>query len=99
MIEAAECLTRLIGQMNTHVLDGRVARSGWARRSCGSASSTTSACEAQIDAADGLLDGLVIWGDVAYRKALFFVARLLADVLQAVGQGDDRAVATGTACR
>jgi len=28
--------------------------------------------EAQIRAADGLLDGMVIWGDVAYRKTLFF---------------------------
>lgn len=27
---------------------------------------------AQIRAAGGLLDGLVIWGDVAYRKGLFF---------------------------
>jgi uroporphyrinogen decarboxylase len=27
---------------------------------------------AQIKAADGLLDGIVIWGDVAYRKDLFF---------------------------
>jgi uroporphyrinogen decarboxylase len=28
--------------------------------------------KAQIQAAGGLLDGLVIWGDVAYRKNLFF---------------------------
>ena len=28
--------------------------------------------EAQIAAAGGLLDGMVIWGDVAYRKDLFF---------------------------
>ncbi|MCS7259793.1 MAG: uroporphyrinogen decarboxylase family protein [Anaerolineae bacterium] len=28
--------------------------------------------EAQIKAADGLLDGMVIWGDVAYTKDLFF---------------------------
>jgi hypothetical protein len=27
---------------------------------------------AQIEAADGLIDGMVIWGDVAYRKDLFF---------------------------
>jgi len=27
---------------------------------------------AQIKAADGLLDGIVIWGDIAYRKDLFF---------------------------
>jgi hypothetical protein len=28
--------------------------------------------KAQIRAADGLIDGMVIWGDVAYRKDLFF---------------------------
>ncbi len=28
--------------------------------------------EAQIKAADGLLDGMVIWGDVAFKKDLFF---------------------------
>ena len=28
--------------------------------------------EAQIKAADGLLDGMVIWGDVAYRRDLLF---------------------------
>ena len=28
--------------------------------------------KAQIKAAAGLLDGMVIWGDVAYRKTLFF---------------------------
>jgi len=28
--------------------------------------------KAQIKAADGLLDGMVVWGDVAYRKNLFF---------------------------
>lgn len=28
--------------------------------------------KAQIKAANGLIDGMVIWGDVAYRKDLFF---------------------------
>ncbi len=28
--------------------------------------------KAQIKAADGLLDGIVIWGDIAYKKDLFF---------------------------
>ena len=28
--------------------------------------------KSQIKAADGLIDGMVIWGDVAYRKDLFF---------------------------
>lgn len=29
-------------------------------------------CKAQIKAAAGLLDGMVIWGDIAYKKDLFF---------------------------
>ncbi len=28
--------------------------------------------KAQIEAADGLLDGMVIWGDVAYKNSMFF---------------------------
>ena len=32
----------------------------------------TGLAQSQIRAAGGLLDGLVIWGDVAYRKSLFF---------------------------
>lgn len=31
--------------------------------------------KAQIKAGDGLLDGMVIWGDVAYRKDVFFSPR------------------------
>ncbi|KAA3656326.1 MAG: hypothetical protein DWQ04_31440, partial [Chloroflexi bacterium] len=31
--------------------------------------------KAQIKAADGLLDGVVIWGDVAYKKDMFFSPR------------------------
>jgi uroporphyrinogen decarboxylase len=51
---------------------------------------------AQIEAAGGLLDGMVIWGDVAYRKDLFFspeywrkhfkpVVQALVDVCHAHG--------------
>ena len=29
-------------------------------------------CKAQIKAADGMLDGMVIWGDIAYKKDMFF---------------------------
>ena len=29
-------------------------------------------CKASVEAAAGLLDGFVIWGDVAYKRALFF---------------------------
>ncbi len=31
--------------------------------------------KAQIKAADGLIDGMVVWGDVAYRKDVFFSPR------------------------
>ena len=52
--------------------------------------------QAQIRAAGGLLDGLVIWGDVAYRKSLFFspdywrkhfkpVVKALVDLCHAAG--------------
>ena len=29
-------------------------------------------CKAQIKAAGGMLDGMVIWGDIAYKKDMFF---------------------------
>ncbi len=29
-------------------------------------------CKAQIEAAGGMLDGMVIWGDIAYKKDMFF---------------------------
>jgi uroporphyrinogen decarboxylase len=52
--------------------------------------------QAQIRAAGGLLDGMVIWGDVAYRKSLFFspdywrlhfkpVVKALVDLCHATG--------------
>ncbi|MFO7974704.1 MAG: uroporphyrinogen decarboxylase family protein [Candidatus Hydrogenedentota bacterium] len=71
MIEASECLTRLIGQMNTLMWVGeyperfgeQILRIGEFYCRC---------CEAQIEAAEGLLDGMVIWGDVAYSANMFF---------------------------
>ena len=71
MIEASECLTRLIGQTNTMMWIGeyperfgmQVQRIGEFCYRC---------CEAEIQAAKGLLDGMVIWGDVAYRNGMFF---------------------------
>lgn len=71
IIECSECLTRLIGQENTlfwigmyperlgHVIN----RIGKFYLDC---------VKAQIEAADGLLDGMVIAGDVAYKRGLFF---------------------------
>jgi uroporphyrinogen decarboxylase len=71
MLEASECLTRLIGQMNTLMWMGeyperfgrQVLRIGEFYCAC---------AQAAIEAAPGLLDGFVIWGDVAYRNGMFF---------------------------
>lgn len=71
MIEASECLTRLVGQINPLIWMGeepermgeQILRIGEHYTRC---------AEASIKAAGGLLDGFVIWGDVAYRNNLFF---------------------------
>jgi uroporphyrinogen decarboxylase len=71
MIEASECLTRLIGQMNYFQWVGeyperfgeQVLRAGEFCRKC---------CKAELEAGAGLLDGMVIWGDVAFCGNLFF---------------------------
>ncbi len=70
MIEVSECLTRLIGQENTMLWMGMepdrmgsiINRIGTHYLEC---------AKAEIDAAAGLLDGFVIWGDVAYKKSTF----------------------------
>jgi len=69
--ESSECLTRLIGQANALLWIGmypqrmgrQITRIGDFYVEC---------TKAQIEAADGLLDGMVIWGDVAYTKSMFF---------------------------
>lgn len=71
IIECSECLTRLIGQENSMLWLGlypeRMAKAleriGQFYLDC---------AKAEIQAADGMLDGFVIWGDVAYRNDLFF---------------------------
>jgi hypothetical protein len=71
IMECSECLTRLVGQENTFLWMGLypekmgecINRIGQFYLDC---------TRAQIDAAKGLLDGLVIWGDVAYKHGLFF---------------------------
>ena len=71
IIEVNECLTRLIGPMNNMTWMGLypermakiIAKIGQFYLDC---------TKAQIDAADGLLDGFVIWGDVAYKNSMFF---------------------------
>jgi len=71
IIECNECLTRLIGVENSMLWIGLypermgniINRIGQFYLDC---------AKAQIAAAKGLLDGFVIWGDVAYRRNLFF---------------------------
>ncbi|NLF59108.1 MAG: hypothetical protein GX580_15875 [Candidatus Hydrogenedens sp.] len=71
IIEASECLTRLIGQMNTLMWMGeeperfgrQVLRIGEFYLEC---------LREELDAGKGLLDGMVIWGDVAYAANMFF---------------------------
>lgn len=71
MIECSECLTRLIGQEKTLFWMGMyperlgecINRIGQFYLDC---------MKAQIKAADGQLDGMVIWGDVAYSQTMLF---------------------------
>lgn len=71
MGECSECLTRLIGQENTMLWIGmEPERMGQAINRVGQF--YLDCLKAQIQAADGLLDGMVIWGDVAYKKSMFF---------------------------
>ena len=68
--ESSEICTRLLGQLNTMMWIGEYPeRFGEQLLRIGEFS--VEVAKAQIAAADGLLDGLVIWGDVAYRKGLF----------------------------
>jgi uroporphyrinogen-III decarboxylase len=74
MGEASECLTRLIGQQNAMLWMGEYPKRMGAVISRIGAHYVESA-KAEIDAGLGLLDGFVIWGDVAYKKGLFFSPR------------------------
>ena len=71
IIECSECLTRLVGQENTlwwmgmypDELGACINKIGQFYLDC---------TRAQIIAADGLLDGMVIWGDVAFKQTMLF---------------------------
>ena len=71
MTEVAECLTRLIGQMHMFLWIGehpermgeQILRIGEFYVAC---------ARAALEAAEGRLDGFVIWGDVAYKTGMFF---------------------------
>ncbi|UCE94847.1 MAG: hypothetical protein JSV73_06155 [Flavobacteriaceae bacterium] len=71
MIECSECLTRLIGQENTLYWMGMYPdRLGECINKIGQF--YLDCLKAQIDAAEGLLDGMVIWGDVAFKQTMLF---------------------------
>jgi uroporphyrinogen decarboxylase len=71
MIEASECLTRLVGQHNALLWMGLYPqRMGACVRRIGEF--YLHCCQAALEAAADSLDGFVLWGDVAYRKGLFF---------------------------
>ena len=71
MIEVSECLTRLVGQQNAMLWMGmEPERMGAAINRIGA--HYLECAEAEIEAGKGLLDGFVIWGDVAYKKGMFF---------------------------
>lgn len=71
ILESSECLTRLVGQMNTLEWIGEEPeRFGEQILRIGDFYYRMMA--AQIAAGGGLLDGMVIWGDVAYRNNMFF---------------------------
>lgn len=71
IIECSECLTRLIGQENFLYWIGMYPdRLGACINRIGQF--YLDSTRAQIEAADGLLDGMVIWGDVAYTQTMLF---------------------------
>jgi len=70
IIEMSECLTRLVGQLNSMLWMGEhPERMGEVLGRLGDFYYRL--MEAEIRAAGGLLDGFVIWGDMAYRKSTF----------------------------
>ena len=70
IIEASECLTRLIGQGNAMLWMAEYPeRMGAVINRIGAF--YLEMARAEIEAGAGLLDGFVIWGDVAYKKCTF----------------------------
>ena len=70
MIEVSECLTRLIGQENTMMWIGEYPDElGAVINRIGAF--YLAMAKAEIAASPGLLDGFMVWGDVAYKKATF----------------------------
>jgi uroporphyrinogen decarboxylase len=74
MIEVSECLTRLVGQGNALLWMGEYPeRMGAVINRLGA--HFLECAKAEIAAAAGLIDGFVIWGDVAYKQGMFFSPR------------------------
>jgi uroporphyrinogen decarboxylase len=74
IIEVSECLTRLIGQQNAMLWMGEEPeRMGTVINRIGEFYFEMAKAEIAVGA--GLLDGFVIWGDVAYKKCTFMSPR------------------------
>ena len=74
MIEVSECLTRLIGQEHAMIWMAEYPeRMGAVINRIGAF--YLAMARAEIEAGAGLLDGFVIWGDVAYKKGTFMSPR------------------------
>jgi uroporphyrinogen decarboxylase len=71
MIEVSECLTRLVGQANALLWIGEYPER-MARVIARIGEHYYEETRATLAAGRGVLDGFVIWGDVAYKKSLFF---------------------------
>jgi hypothetical protein len=71
IIECSECLTRLVGQMNNLLWIGMYP-GDLGREISRIGEFYIEMCKAQIDAAGEYLDGMVIWGDIAYKQGPFF---------------------------
>jgi hypothetical protein len=70
IIEVSECLTRLIGQEHSMLWMGEEPeRMGAVINRIGAF--YLAMAEAELAAGKGLLDGFVIWGDVAYKQSTF----------------------------
>ncbi len=70
MIEVSECLTRLVGQANALLWMGEEPeRMGAVVHRIGEY--YLEMAKAELEAGAGWLDGFVIWGDVAYKRATF----------------------------
>jgi hypothetical protein len=74
IIEASECLTRLVGQANSMLWMAEYPeRMGAVINRIGAF--YLEMARAEIEAGTGMLDGFVIWGDVAYKKSTFMSPR------------------------